>query len=162
MTAMDKHCGLAKIVSGGQTGVDRAALDAAARLGIKSGGWCPRGRQAEDGPIALSYPLIETPSAEYGVRTKWNVRDSDGTLIISPEPLAGGTLFTSQIALENKKPLLIVPPAAASVELIREWIALNWIKTLNIAGPRESQVNGIYEAAVSLLINLLQDEPTVL
>jgi hypothetical protein len=157
-----KHCGLEKIVSGGQTGVDRAALDAAAKAGIRAGGWCPRGRLAEDGPIAPSYPLIETPSEEYDVRTKWNVRDSAGTLIISPEPLSGGTLLTSQIALEFKKPLLIVHPSDCCLDRIRQWIELNQIKTLNVAGPRESQSKGIYNAALSLLTNLLQDEPTVL
>jgi len=112
---------------------------------------------AEDGPIAPSYPLIETPSEEYDVRTKWNVRDSDATLIIAPEPLSGGTLLTSQIALEHKKPLLIVPPVASSVADIRGWITLNQIKTLNVAGPRESQVNGIYQSSLSLLINLLEE-----
>lgn len=75
-----------KIVSGGQTGVDRAALDVALELGLPCGGWCPKGRKAEDGVIHSRYPLKETPSEEYNERTTWNVRDSDGTLIVSDAP----------------------------------------------------------------------------
>ena len=74
---------LAKIVSGGQTGVDRAALDVALDLSLPCGGWCPKGRKAEDGPIAAHYPLTETPLDSYPQRTEWNVRDSDGTLVLT-------------------------------------------------------------------------------
>mgnify|MGYP003793290687 CR=1 FL=1 len=87
-----------KIVSGGQTGVDRAALDVAMQLGIPVGGWCPRGRRAEDGRIPDSYPLREASSVNYAKRTELNVRDSDGTLILSGGPLTGGTALTESLA----------------------------------------------------------------
>ena len=87
-----------RIVSGGQTGVDRAALDVALSLGIPCAGWCPRGRRAEDGPIDARYPLNETPSTSYAKRTEWNVRDSDATLILARLPLGGGTALTERLA----------------------------------------------------------------
>jgi hypothetical protein len=90
---------LRKVVSGGQSGVDRAALDAARELGIPNGGWCPRGRLAEDGRIARRYRLVETPSGNYVQRTEWKVRDSDGTLIVNRGRLDGGTLLTAELAL---------------------------------------------------------------
>ncbi|PSQ85488.1 MAG: molybdenum cofactor carrier, partial [Bacteroidetes bacterium QH_2_63_10] len=83
-----------KIISGGQTGVDRAALDAALAFNVPVGGWCPKGRRAEDGQIPDRYPLEETPSEAYEQRTAWNVRDSDGTLIITDGSLEGGTALT--------------------------------------------------------------------
>ncbi|MFW5955765.1 MAG: putative molybdenum carrier protein, partial [Rhodothermales bacterium] len=89
---------LKKIISGGQTGVDRAALDASRSLGLELGGWCPAGRRAEDGPIDRSYPLKETEDADYATRTRKNVVDSDGTLIVSPGPLSGGTKLTRELA----------------------------------------------------------------
>jgi putative molybdenum carrier protein len=79
-----------KIVSGGQTGADRAALDWALARGVPCGGWCPKGRKAEDGPIDLKYPLKETPSSSYLQRTEWNVRDSDATVVFSIEPTLTG------------------------------------------------------------------------
>ena len=101
---------LRKIVSGGQTGVDRAALDAALTHDMEVGGWCPQGRRAEDGPIPPRYPVRETPSDEYAQRTTWNVRDSDGTLIIAPSPLEGGAALTRQEAEARGKPVLHVRP----------------------------------------------------
>ena len=83
-----------KIISGGQTGVDRAALDVALIAGIDCGGWCPLGRKAEDGPLPLHYPLTETESDDYALRTEYNIRDSDGTLILARRPLTGGTALT--------------------------------------------------------------------
>lgn len=97
-----------KVVSGGQTGVDRAALDVAAEYGLACGGWCPRGRKAEDGPIPSSYPLRETPSGTYAQRTEWNVRDSDATLILTMGEPTGGTELTRSLAEELGKPCLIV------------------------------------------------------
>jgi hypothetical protein len=88
--------------------VDRASLDAALEFGIPCGGWCPKGRKAEDGPIPPRYPLSETPSADYGQRTEWNVRDSDGTLILNSGELAGGTAQTVEIARRLRKPFLVV------------------------------------------------------
>ena len=87
-----------RIVSGGQSGVDRAALDVARELGYPTGGWCPKGRRAEDGPIDDGYPLIETPSDRYVQRTRWNVRDSDGTLILLRGAAEGGTRITIEFA----------------------------------------------------------------
>src|SRR5215471_7567840 len=98
-----------RIVSGGQTGVDRAALDAALELGVPCGGWCPRGRAAEDGPIDDRYPLHETPSRDVEQRTEWNVRDSDGTLILNRGPeLTGGTLLTQRVAQRDRKPWMVI------------------------------------------------------
>jgi hypothetical protein len=98
-----------EIVSGCQSGVDRAALDAALEAGVPCGGWCPKGRAAEDGPIDARYPLHETPSSEVQQRTEWNVRDSDGTLILSRgTELTGGTLLTQRLAQQRGKPCLAI------------------------------------------------------
>lgn len=94
---------IAEIRSGGQTGVDRAALNVAIRLGIPCGGWCPQGRLAEDGRIPLCYPLRETPTAEYAERTMWNVRDSDGTLILTWGEPAGGYCVDARVRIERRK-----------------------------------------------------------
>jgi hypothetical protein len=147
---------LRKIVSGGQTGVDRAALDAAMAHGLPVGGWCPQGRRAEDGPIADRYPLQETPTAEYAQRTAWNVRDSDGTLIVAPDPLDGGTALTKQEAETQAKPVLHVRPSdPVPIPMIRAWGMENGVEVLNVAGPRASEVEGIYDATRALLDDLL-------
>ncbi len=147
-----------RIVSGGQTGVDRAALDVALELGLACGGWCPNGRKAEDGAIASRYPLTETPSEAYEQRTRWNVRDSDGTLILAEGEPAGGTALTLEAAREQGRPVLVLdlnrPPDPAAVQ---DWFRFNRIQTLNIAGPRESQIPGIYRRAHDLLENLLDN-----
>lgn len=134
----------AMIVSGGQTGVDRGALDAAIELGIPHGGWCPRERLAEDGRIPNRYLLRETGSSEYPVRTEQNVLDSDGTLIICTDRPSGGTLLTLRLAKQHGRPHLVVdlddPPEPGAVI---QWLAKNGIATLNVAGPRESQAPGI-------------------
>ena len=149
-----------RIVSGGQTGVDRAALDAAMSLGIPCGGWCPRGRRAEDGPIPDRYPLTETKSAKYAVRTRRNVRDSEGTLILAIGEPTGGTELTVDIATRRNRPCLVVslneePEAAA----VAEWIAANRITALNVAGPRESTAPGVHATAVKFLVALLSALP---
>ncbi|MEN6493470.1 MAG: putative molybdenum carrier protein [Thermoguttaceae bacterium] len=145
-----------KIVSGGQTGVDRGALDAAIGRGIPHGGWCPRGRRAENGPIPPRYQLRETDSSAYRVRTEQNVLDSDGTLILHGGRLAGGTALTRRLALQHKKPCLVVDllhePDAASV---RQWLVSHQIETLNVAGPRESQCPGIQAKATDFVVSLL-------
>src|SRR5213080_1459301 len=105
---------ISKIVSGGQTGVDRAALDVALELGIPCGGWCPIGRRAEDGVIPDRYPLRQAPSANYADRTALNVRDSDGTLILARGPLRGGTALTKTFAERYGRPYLVVDPRAPS------------------------------------------------
>lgn len=145
---------LTRIISGGQTGVDRAALDAAVELGIPHGGWCPRGRMSEDGRIPQKYHLEETESPDYAVRTRLNVRDADGTLILYREPLEGGTALTWQLAVEMEKPVLLIELGFPPVfEAFRLWLRDNSIRTLNIAGPRESQRPGITKETKSLLVS---------
>jgi predicted Rossmann fold nucleotide-binding protein DprA/Smf involved in DNA uptake len=141
-----------KIVSGGQTGVDRAALDVALAMGIACGGWCPRNRRAEDGRIPDRYPLSETPSANYSQRTRRNVRDSDGTLILLNGPPRGGSLLTQRTAAARGKPCLLVDvnTTIAAAE-IRSWLGEHGVRVLNVAGPRESQSPGIALAATRLL-----------
>ncbi|HUG91385.1 MAG TPA: putative molybdenum carrier protein [Planctomycetaceae bacterium] len=156
---------LEQIISGGQTGVDRAALDVALELGIPCGGWCPRGRKAEDGPIPDRYPLAETPTARYAERTERNVSESDGTLILTNGPIAGGTALTKACAERLGRPLHVVDFSANGDEvagLIR-WLADNSIGTLNVAGPRESQQPGVYVLARDFLRQLLAaaNRPTI-
>jgi hypothetical protein len=141
-----------KVVSGGQTGVDRAALDVALGLGIPCGGWCPHGRRAEDGELDARYPLVETPSDDYAERTEWNVRDSDGTLVLTRGRPSGGTAFTIAVARRLRRPLLVLDladdPAPARAA---RWLEQTEIGVLNVAGPRESQRPGIgREASVFL------------
>ncbi|MEM9017747.1 MAG: putative molybdenum carrier protein, partial [Verrucomicrobiota bacterium] len=103
------------LVSGGQTGVDRAALDWALAHGVACGGWCPAGRRAEDGPIPDFYPLCETPLTDYAQRTEWNVRDSHGTLLIVRQfPLIGGTKLTKDFATKWNRPCLVVAESEAT------------------------------------------------
>src|SRR5688572_20972112 len=143
-----KNLFIKKIVSGGQTGVDRVALDIAITLNIPHGGWCPKGRKAEDGVIPERYQLKETNSTDYSERTTWNVRDSDGTLIILKEEPIGGTLLTIEVAQQLKKPYLIFNLAKQqTIDDIVTWIKENNIQILNIAGPRDSQSAGIYQKA---------------
>ena len=147
---------LQKIVSGGQSGVDRAALDVALALGVPCGGWCPKGRKAEDGPLPARYPLTETPSDDYAQRTEWNVRDAEGTLILSDGPLSGGTAQTAEIAKHLGKPHLVVElNGAEHPEAMRAWMAAQGITVLNIAGPRESKSPGIYAKAAAFLRKVL-------
>lgn len=145
-----------RIVSGGQTGADRAALDFALAHGIRVGGWVPKGRLAEDGPIPERYPdLVETESADLAVRTARNVRDSDATLILSHGPLDGGSLLTFQEATRARKPLLHLDldqmEIAAAAERLRSWLAELRPHTLNVAGPRASRDPRIAAATRSVL-----------
>ena len=145
-----------RIISGGQTGVDRAALDVAIELGIGCGGWCPKGRRAEDGVIAPVYPLKESPSRAYAVRTKLNVRDSDATLILLRGPATGGTRLTIDEARASGKPHRVTnPDENAEVEAVAAWIAESGMRVLNIAGPRETTDPGIHESALAFLRCLL-------
>ena len=145
------------VVSGGQAGVDRAALDAALELGVPCGGWCPKGRKAEDGVIPAHYPLQETPSDEYEQRTEWNVREADGTLILAIGPLTGGTALTASIARRLQKPLLVVNLATEpDLPSIRAWLSRQRIHALNVAGPRESAQPGISQRARVVLEALLR------
>jgi hypothetical protein len=144
-----------RLVSGGQTGVDRAALDVALRLGIPCGGWCPAGRWAEDGPIPPLYPLRETPSADPAQRTAWNVRDSDATLILLRGEAAGGTKHTLDEARSMNRPLFIHDLGAPPTLALAAWLESAAVRTLNVAGPRESECPGIYAEAFALLFELL-------
>ncbi len=146
---------VARVVSGGQTGVDRAALDAALELGIPCGGWCPRGRRAEGGPVPDAYPLRETPTAAYPERTAWNVRDSDGTLVLTRGAPRGGTALTLALARRAGKPALVADPGEGSPAEVAAWLAREGIRTLNVAGPRESEAPGIHDDAVAFLRGLL-------
>ncbi|PSQ97231.1 MAG: molybdenum cofactor carrier [Bacteroidetes bacterium SW_9_63_38] len=147
---------LQEIVSGGQTGVDRAALDAALDHGIDVGGWCPKGRRAEDETIPERYPLDETPSAAYEQRTAWNVRDSDGTLIITDGTTEGGTALTREEAQQRGRTVLHVQTGdPAPVDMIRAWGEKHDVRVLNVAGPRASEVEGIYDQAYAILDTFL-------
>jgi len=147
-----------KIISGGQTGVDRAALDAALACGFPIGGWCPAARRAEDGIIPQRYALIETASAKYPARTTRNVRDADATLIVTLGELDSGSRLTAEVAGRLGKPCLI-----ASLKSYPETIDLHELlpcmvdeAVLNIAGPRESRCPGIYARAFGFLVTVLR------
>ena len=145
-----------KIISGGQTGVDRAALDTVLASGIPTGGWCPRGRRAEDGPLEPRYPLQETHSRNYADRTERNILDSDGTLILTRRKIKGGTALTRRMARFHQKPLLIVDSSdEMDFHPVLKWGRTFQVKTLNVAGPRESEEPGIYQEAVDFLRNIL-------
>lgn len=143
---------LTKIISGGQTGVDRAALDVAISKGIKHGGYCPKGRIAEDGVIADKYNLLETKSTEFDQRTKKNIEKSDGTLVFVaklPLEVKDGTLLTIEYAKSIAKPLLIVDLSNCSAIDYKFgcWLLEHKIKILNVGGPRASNSSGIYDKA---------------
>lgn len=148
---------MTRVVSGGQAGVDRAALDAARACGLACGGWCPSGRRAEDGPIDPGYPLRETPGEDYAERTEWNVRDSDATLVLVRGRPSGGTAFTIEVARRLGRPLLVLDlrddpdPVAA-----RRWLEQEQVAVLNVAGPRESQNLGIAAEARAFLERLFR------
>jgi hypothetical protein len=144
-----------KIVAGGQTGVDRAALDWAIAHGVPHGGWCPRGRRADDGRIAPHYALTETPRRAYAQRTEWNVRDSDGTLLVTIDmKLRGGSRRTAEFARELHRPFLHVSqtvPFADCVEVVRQFVREQRIAVLNVAGSRASEEPQAGEFVVALL-----------
>ena len=144
-----------KIISGGQTGVDRAALDFALRRGYEHGGWCPRGRRAEDEVIPPAYQLQETYTPDYGERTEKNVLDADGTLIVARETeLSGGTAFTRACTERHNRPVLVVCEAdgvAKGAAALSEFLRQNKVLTLHVAGPRESQAPGLGKFVVALL-----------
>jgi hypothetical protein len=146
----------ARIVSGGQSGVDRAALEVGRRTGIPIGGWCPAGGWAEDlteppGLLGLFPELRPTPSSDPSERTRWNVRDSDATLVLTRgDTVSPGTALTIDLLEELGRPHLVVD--VADVETVRRWLAtLPDGVVLNVAGPRESQAPGIHADATALL-----------
>ena len=157
---------LEKIVSGGQTGVDRAALDAAMDLGIEVGGWCPKGRLAVDGTIPPKYLLKETPDESYRTRTHWNVRDSDATLIIFGDELTGGTALTMEFCGQLGRPYEIHQLKAAGATRsgdaendlmeVMYWLRSQPVGVLNVAGPREETFCPIHDRAYAFLRKLFQ------
>lgn len=145
-----------KIISGGQTGVDRAALDVAILRSIDYGGAIPKGRRAEDGSIDLKYEkLTELNSEDYNIRTERNVMNSDATIVFTYGEPSGGTAYTINCLVLHKKPYLLIDLKAKSnllsINAIKEWLQKNNFETINIAGPRESEVPGIYRRVYNIL-----------
>ncbi|MGE0653426.1 MAG: putative molybdenum carrier protein [Alphaproteobacteria bacterium] len=151
-----------RVISGGQTGVDRAALDAARAAGLAIGGWCPRGRLAEDGTIPAIYPLRETPGREPAARTRANVAEADATLILVPGADSAtwgeGTRLTREFARDLGKPFHVAvlrdDADVAARNGVRAWLRACRAATLNVAGPRESIAPGIYALAHPFLVRL--------
>jgi len=144
---------LEKIVSGGQTGADRAGLDVAMKVGLPVGGYCPKGRLAEDGTVPEHYPLLEMTKGSYSARTERNVIESDGTLILNIGKLSGGTRLTVECARKHNKPHLVIQldTAKPQVSTLAEWLEQNNIRVLNVAGPRESKTPGVHKLAYRYL-----------
>ena len=144
-----------KIISGGQTGVDRAALDVALKHGIECGGWCPAGRLDEFGRIPAQYPVQELAAGGFGERTLQNVKDSDGTLIIYPGKLSGGTEQTIRFCVKLQRPHELIDASKFSGQdaatLIAGFVRKHNIKSLNVAGPRQSEWSEGYEYAYRAL-----------
>jgi len=166
---------IVKVISGGQTGADRAALDAAMACGVEHGGWCPRGRLSEDGPIPSTYNLRETTEEEYPVRTRMNVEAADLTVIFSRGPLTGGSLLTLEFAKAAKKPCVHIDLLEFSevfqglekqgrvlrrffqgLEKTGRNVPRVGKTVLNVAGPRGSNDPDIYDAVYAAMVQLLQ------
>ena len=147
---------LDRVISGGQTGVDRAALDVAIARGIPHGGWCPFGRRAEDGRIPDRYALREHASPEYAARTEANVRDSDGTLVLAIGTPRDGTALTVRLAERHGRPCLVADlDAPPDPIVVADWVVRHAIRTLNVAGPRESTHPGVHDRAAAYLDGVL-------
>ena len=152
---------LKKIISGGQTGVDRGALDAALKHGVDCGGWCPEGRVAEDGTIPDKYPMVEVPGGSYKHRTLQNIMGSDGTVIIYFSDLEGGTEETAFYCMKKGMPYKLIDLSEVSLarakELIASFVQKREIEVLNVAGPRASRVEQAYDYTFGVLDALLTD-----
>ena len=148
------------IVSGGQTGVDRGALDAALALGAPCRGWCPAGRRAEDGSIPDRYPVTPVPQPDYASRTRLNVRDSDATVLIHRGPPAGGSLLTADVARATDRPLLCLDAGIlgvrASASHLRAFVREHNVRVLNVAGPRASEWPGGRRRSFAVVRRLLK------
>ncbi|MBN1548030.1 MAG: putative molybdenum carrier protein [Syntrophaceae bacterium] len=160
-----------KIISGGQTGADRAALDFAIKRGMSYGGWVPKGRKTEDGTLPETYLLQEMPTGQYSRRTEKNILDSDGTLIVSHGLLTGGSALTAEFARIHKRPRihidLEITTYLEAATMVQEWIKQNEIRVMNVAGPRASKDPKIYDATLALLemalkVNESKDYPHTL
>ncbi|HOY65312.1 MAG TPA: putative molybdenum carrier protein [Candidatus Ozemobacteraceae bacterium] len=150
---------LYRLISGGQTGVDRAGLDVALELGIPAGGWCPAGRRSARGAIPARYPLVETQTPAYPHRTRLNIRDSDATLVFTRGEPAGGTRLTVELAIRLRRPVLVIDlkkvPGAAACQVVLAWLRTIHPKVLNIAGPRASEAPGLGRNVRLILRNVL-------
>lgn len=150
---------ITKIVSGGQTGADQAGLDVAIKLDIPHGGWIPKGRMTEVGPLPEKYNLQEMVTKSYPKRTEKNILDSNGTLVVSHGRLSGGSKLTVELAQKHCKPHLHLDLSGVSmayaVRALRTWLAENGVRILNVAGSRASKDPEIYDATVSLLTKAL-------
>lgn len=145
---------LTKLISGGQTGADRAALDVAIRRSFQYGGWCPKGRKAEDGTLGGQYQLVETPRADYLQRTEWNVRDSDATAVFTlGSEATGGSLKTLGFASKHKKPCIHLSRSATQnpALALQRFVTEHTVSALNVAGTRESKEPGIYSWVYQVL-----------
>ena len=153
---------LKRIISGGQTGSDRGGLDAAIHLHIPHGGWCPRGRKAEDGSIPSKYKLKETGSQEYPVRTELNIVDSDATIVFTFGKAERGSALTLSLCQKHKKPSLHIDllnkVSQPHVTLVSEWLKRTKIEVLNVAGNRESVSPGIQQCVAEILIHAIKEE----
>ncbi len=154
-----------KIISGGQTGADRAALDVAIQFNIPHGGWIPKGRKTEDGTLPEKYQQQEMPTASYSARTEKNVQDSDGTVIISHGKLTGGSAYTRKMAMKHGKPWFHADlnklPTFQAAMIIDDWISKNKIEALNVAGPRASDdplIYGLVTVILELVFNLTRSK----
>ena len=146
---------LKKIISGGQTGADQAALDVAIKIGIPHGGWIPKGRITEKGALPDKYLLQEMPDISYTKRTEKNVINSDGTLILSHGQLTGGSELTLKFAQKHNRACLHLnlnnTPVFQAARQIKTWLQKHHIEILNVAGPRETHDPAIYQATVEIL-----------
>lgn len=147
------------IVSGAQTGVDRAALDAALKCGVETGGWCPEGRLSEDGVIPEKYPVKELPNSGYRQRTKRNVIDSDGTVIIYFGYPTGGTEQTIAFCIKERKPYVLIDAEELNIERaslkIKKFIDQKSISVMNVAGPRAGGESRAYGYAKNVIMSVL-------
>lgn len=154
-----------KIISGGQTGVDQAALDAAIACGVAYGGWLPAGRLTEEGPLPLRYALKELSGSSYPERTRKNVVTADATLIISRGKLSGGSALTATIAAKLEKPYLhldlAIQEQAAAVASVKSWLQNCEPGVLNVAGPRASSDRKIYQDAYEIIEKLLVTQQVI-
>lgn len=157
MESIHNYSGIQKIISGGQSGVDRAALDTALEKHYQIGGWCPHGRRAEDGPIPKHYPLRETQSPAYPMRTELNIMDADASLILFRYKMDPGTALTKSLCRKHHKPYFTVDLSQqTNTEAVLTWLHSHQVEILNVAGSRESNSPGIYQLATAYLTQLLQ------
>jgi Circularly permutated YpsA SLOG family len=144
-----------KIISGGQTGADRAGLDVAIARSLPHGGWCPKGRKAEDGPLPPRYLLTETPTANYLVRTERNAAESDATVIFTLGGLSGGSKRTAEFAKKHGRPFLhlslVTGGETRAAEKLAAFVRAHRVAKLNVAGSRESKAPGIHALACMVL-----------